>query len=139
MTKRKLFFSALFVAFTSTSAGCGPKATPVTPQPLSAPEQAEMARALAGSWRLTAVRIGDGEKKDDSSTNVQFAFDGAGKYRHIIGTPFGTLDKSYEYRLDGRNVVTNSPHGTYRIDAVTPSTLDLFNYDASVVWYLARQ
>lgn len=37
------------------------------------------------------------------------------------------------------NVITDSPHGTYRVDTVQGNTLELFNYDQSLVWYMARK
>lgn len=54
-------------------------------------------------------------------------------------TPLVNFDKTYKYKLDGKNMVTDSPHGTYRVDELNGNDLALFNYDASTVWYLHRE
>ena len=45
----------------------------------------------------------------------------------------------YRFHLEGRNLVNDSPYGTYRVDAVSAQELALFNYDTTTTWYFARQ
>lgn len=128
---------ALAVAAALT-VGCGPKATPVTPQPLGAEEQAQIAKLLEGRWQSTHAKVGDGEKKPTS--DVQIVFNPNGTYKHYLPMPFGgKASFDYKFTLEGRNMVTSSPHGTYRVDSVSPTELALFNYDATTIWYFTRQ
>jgi ABC-type glycerol-3-phosphate transport system substrate-binding protein len=121
-----------------TLAACGPKATPVTPAPLSAAEQSELGKSIRGTWKCTHTKVGDDGEKNEQPMDVVYAFNADGTYRLVIhGGPFG-MDKTYKFHLDGKNVTTDSPHGTYRVDDVTASSMDLFNYDATTTWYLQR-
>ena len=118
-------------------AACGPKATPVTPQPLSVEEQGKLAESLRGTWKSTHVKVGDdGSKKAEKS--FQFTFHPDGRLETVISTMF-TVANKWTYSLDGKNVKTNSIFGTIRVDAITPTSVELFSYDATTTYYCARQ
>ncbi len=122
----------------SCAVGCGPKATPVTPSPLPADQQAEVGREILGRWKCTATKVEDGEKRDQPA-DVFMTFNSDGTYHHVIHGPLGLgMDKTYRYQLDGRNMTTDSPHGTYRVDAVSNDELTLFSYWATTTWYFRR-
>lgn len=125
------------LAVVASVAACGPKPTPVTPQPLGAEEQARINKGIKGSWREVAAKVGDGRRKSEEA--MKFTFYPDGTYLHQIDGPFGeTLSFAYKYRLDGKNVITDSPHGAYRVDELNGDLLTLFNYDATTTWYLHR-
>ena len=106
--------SLVVVALCSLIAGCGPKATPVTPAPLSAEQQAQLGQTLRGTWRSTHIKVGDGSKKEEDS--FEFAFDGSGKMRTVIHSGFGNIANDWTCTMDGRNLKTNSMFGTMRAD-----------------------
>ncbi|MGZ3419159.1 MAG: hypothetical protein ACXVEF_27640 [Polyangiales bacterium] len=91
-----------------------------------------------GRWKCTHTKVEEADKKEQPA-DVIYTFNSDGTYRLQINYAFMGMDKTYKYSLDGRNVITDSPHGTYRIEALSGATLDLFNYDATTTWYLARQ
>jgi hypothetical protein len=122
----------------SLLAACGPKPTPVVPTPVSSEEQGRLQAAIVGNWKCTHTKVGEDEKKDQP-LEVLYTFKSDGSYHlHIGGSILIPVDKDYQFKLDGRNVVTNSPHGTYRVDDLSGNTMTLFNYDASTAWYLTR-
>ena len=128
---------SIVVVLSAMLAGCGPKATPVTPAPLSAEEQGRLAESLRGTWRSTHIKIGDGEKKSEDS--FQFGFGPGGVLETLIYTSLGNVGNKWTYSLDGKNLKTTSQFGTLRADAVTPTSLELFSYDTSTVYYLTRR
>ncbi|WP_437985169.1 hypothetical protein [Sorangium sp. So ce117] len=123
-------------AIIASAVACVPKATPVTPQPLAAEEQVRINGGLKGPWKEVAAKVGDGERKSEAMMRITFNPDGT--YLHEFDTPFGVMRVTYKYRLDGKNVLTDSPHGTYRVDELSGDLLTLFNYDATTTWYLER-
>lgn len=137
MPQWRWLFGTLLAASVLVSTGCV-KSTPVTPAPLAAEEQQRVAATLLGAWRATHSKQGDAAKEEEGAT-VEFEFRPDGKYRHVIVASIAAVDNTYGYRLDGGNVVTDSPHGTYRINFVDGQRLELFNYDATTTWYLVRK
>ncbi len=124
------------LAIVASVAACGPKPTPVTPQPLSAEEQARINEGIKGTWKQVAAKVGDGERKSEEA--MVFTFNPDGTYRLQIDTPVGVVKFTYKYRLDGKNMVTDSPHKEYRVDELKDDSLTLFNYDATTTFYLQR-
>jgi hypothetical protein len=115
-------------------AACASRGTPVTPAPLSPAGQTALAGAILGTWRATHTREGTADKKEVSAT-IHCTFNLDGSYVLKVS---GNSDKTYKYRLDGKNMITDSPEGTYRVDEVTAQTMQLFHYGTSTVWYLER-
>lgn len=134
MTK---LLGSLVVGVAIALAACGPKATPVTPQPLSVEEQGKLGEALRGTWNSTHIKVGDdGSKK--AETSFHFTFHPDGRLETLITTMFNVANK-WTYSLDGKNVKTNSIFGTLRVDAVTPTSIELFSYDSTTTYYCTRQ
>ena len=128
---------AALLSVALTQLGCV-SATPVTPAPLAPQEQASLAAALHGRWKCSHTKEGR-DAREPIDDAVLFTFNGNGTYTHRLETALGTFENTYRYHLDGRNVVNDSPHGTYRVDASSAQELALFNYDTTTTWYLVRQ
>ncbi len=133
---RRLIGAALFSA-ALLHVSCV-SSTPVTPAPLAPQEQASLAAAMQGRWKCSHTKEG-GDAREPLGDNVLFAFNGDGTYWHRIETSLLVVENTYRYHLEGRNVVNDSPHGTYRVDASSAQELALFNYDTTTTWYLVRQ
>jgi hypothetical protein len=127
--------STLLVA--AALVGCGPKATPVTPAPLSAEAQAKLDAELRGTWRSTHIK--EGAKERTAETSFQFTFAPDGKMQTVIYTSMANVANVWTYSLDGKNIKTDSMFGTLRADAVTPGTLELFSYETSTVYFVTRR
>ncbi len=130
--------SSFLLALALCLGGCLPGSTPVTPAPLAAQEQQQVAAALLGAWTATHSKQGDAAKKEESDV-VKFEFRADGTYRHVIEASLAAMDETYGYKLEGRNVTTTSPHGTYRINSVDAQRLELFSYEFTTTWYLAKR
>ena len=112
--------------------------TPVTPAPLAPQEQASLAAAMQGRWKCSHTKK-ESDAREPLDDTVLFAFNGDGTYWHRIETSLVVVENTYRYHLEGRNVVNDSPHGTYRVEASSAQELALFNYDTTTTWYLVRQ
>lgn len=136
-TSRALAFATLL------SIGCVPPATSITSRPLPPERQAELAAAVRGSWQSTHIKRPGGEKETQDSFVVMFepdaARDGSARAFGTLRTTVVGISLESSYLFEGRNVRTESMFGTFGVDAVTPTTLELFVYDTSTVYYFVRR
>ncbi len=103
----KLAPALLAATLLSGAAGCMFQSTPVTPAPLAEDEQKALRATLIGKWQWVGNAKPDGEV-ESQPLRTYFTFNGDGSFRHEAYGPI-IVDKTYNWSLDGRNVVTSSP------------------------------
>jgi hypothetical protein len=120
------------------AAACGPASTPVTPAPASATELAQIKQRLPGTW-VTKQLAKAGKPPEDLNEDIVFTYTPDGKFNMHIGTPFGSVDKDYSYTLDGKNITSDSPYSSLRIDELTDTTAKFFYYERSETYYVVKK
>lgn len=131
--------SKFFLAAPLVSLACV-SSTPVKPAPVAPDEAARLAAALQGTCEVVGVRnAGETEVEDDGAGAIRFTFGPRGKLHTLIDTSLARLEQDNTYRLEGRNLVTDGSHGTFRVDDYSTNTIQLFVYDQSKTFYCKKQ
>lgn len=137
MTTHPQATAAGAAALLALVAGCV-HATPVTPSPLAADEEAKLKAALVGECTVTETRKEGGEKKKAEGVTFRFTASGMGSY--TAATVLATVNTPpYRYRVEGRNVLMDGPIPALRVDDYSGRTLEMFFYGLSETWYCTKR
>jgi hypothetical protein len=131
------------VAVLGLGCGGGMVSVPVTPAPLAPEKAAALKAALSGSWKLVdEMQQGGTRKKVSDTTTMTFAADGSMSYNFTQGISLMSwgahVGKKYSWSLDGANLHLKPDFLVMRVDAWTPTTLEVFVYAFGYHWYFER-
>jgi len=134
------FISLSFVAtliFATLEAGCATHATAVSPAPVIASEVPKLQAALMGSCEVTQRQLANGDVRKANGITMTFTSDGHMGI-HIDAGLVGTMDRVYNYHLDGRNITSDGIYRNMRVDDWSGPELKLFMYDNSETYICRR-
>ncbi len=114
-------------------------ATPVVAVPATPEESASIRSSLIGigSCDVTSTQDVGGAPKD--ATGVHMSFLPNGRLQYHMVTPFGDVDQSASWELDGKNIKSDGIYKTMRADGWGATTLKLFIYDLSQTYYCTKK
>ena len=128
------YHRVLLAALALTSAHCV-SATPVTPAPISPDQAPKLQAALMGTCHVTGTQKPGGEIDEAKGIYWTFADGCKGQQRLEV---IGTILSDFNYRLEGRNIVTDGTFKTIRVDDYSDKTLKLFVYELSQYYYCTK-
>ena len=128
-------FGYLFIPALPLLVHCA-TATPVTPAPISPTEAPRLEAALHGTCAVTATQKLRGEQK--SAEGLRLTFTPTGQLVWDIAGPFGDTQVNANYRLEGRNIVSDGMYKNMRVDGFGGKTLEIFLYDISETYYCTK-
>ncbi|MBS2033049.1 MAG: hypothetical protein JST54_34570 [Deltaproteobacteria bacterium] len=114
--------------------GCA-HATPVAPSPLSDDDSAKLKAALLGKCEVMQVQSQDGSMTDMGNLYWEFTPNGAAD----IGLKTVGRTNHFNYRIEGRNVLTDGPTKAIRVDDFSGTTLKWFVYDTSETYFCKKE
>lgn len=110
-------------------------ATPVAPAPILPEESPKLQASLLGTCEVTGTQKLGGERKEAKGLTWTFNPDGHGKFDIPGGLTFGN---TFNYRVEGRNVLTDGVYKAIRIDDWNAPTMTWFMYDLSQTYYCTK-
>ncbi len=128
------FRSGLFLTLALAVAGCA-TATPVAPAPIGPDDAPKLQAALMGSCNVTKRQLANGEVKEAKGIRMTFMPDGHINY---LIEAIGTMDKTYLYRLEGRNIFSDGIYKSMRVDDWNGGELKLFLYEISETYVCTK-
>ncbi len=127
-------FLALTLAVAAAATGCA-TATPVDTTPIGPEDASKLRAALMGSCNVTRRQLPS--RQIAEVTGIRMTFTPDGRLTYLMGT-FEAVNQTYQYRLEGRNIFSDGPYRSMRVDDWKGGELKLFLYEIGETFFCKK-